>query len=113
MPYIQNITTGVSTWVNWPSAGAAISNSSDPVSGNISLVNTALPWLLPVFLGGIYVMLWLLFRNSPSKYKLVSITLLVFVISFFMAAFGLTADALLNFAIFALAYFITYLFKGY
>ena len=111
MPYITNITTGIQTWVPWPNAATSISNSSDPISSNVTIVTSALPWLFPIFLGALYVVLWLLFRNSPSKYKLVSISLLVLVISFFMAASGLIADCLLNLVAFVLAYFITYLFR--
>ena len=107
MPYTAN---GV--WIAWPNATSAITNSSDPFSASVGSVNQGLPILFPILLGSLYVFLWLMFRQSPSRFKLVCMTLLVFVISVFMAAGGYIGSALLNFVVFVIAYFVEFLFKA-
>ena len=98
-------------WVPWPNVATAVTNSSDPFSSTINTVNSGFPLLLPIFLGALYVFLWLMFRQSPSRFKIVVMTVLVFVISIFFAAAGWTPDALLNFVVFVVAYFVEFLFN--
>lgn len=106
MPYFAN-----GTYYPWPNVTTAITNSSDPFSASIATVNSGLPMLFPIFLGALYVFLWMMFRQSPARFKFVCMGLLVFVISFFMAAAGYTQSALLNFIVFALSYVVEFLFS--
>lgn len=108
MPYYPNGTWYA--WVNQSGLGQ-ITNSSDPFSTLIHSVSAALPWLFPVILGAFYVFLWVQFGDSPSRFKLASITALVFVVSFFMAAAGFVNNAVLNFVVFGIAFFVSFLFR--
>lgn len=111
MPYIWNVTCACNIWKNW-SSYMALSNNTDPVSGIITSATNANPTLMPIFCGALYVFLWIKFADAPSRFKLVGITALVFVISVVMVAGGFMADAVLNFIAFILAYFLSLLFKA-
>ena len=99
------------TWCGYESAIASISNSTEPVSATVGTTFRVVPLTLPIFLGALYVWLWIRFGRSPGRYKTVGITALVFVVSVILAAGGLPASAVLNFVAFAMAWFIAHLFE--
>lgn len=108
MPYINGTWT---PWINQTSGLGQITNSSDPISTLIHSVTIAMPWLFPLILGALYVYLWVLFGDAPSRFKLVSISALVLVISIVFAAAGFTGDAVFNFVVFGIAFLASFLFK--
>jgi len=100
------------TWCGWGGAIANMTNSTDPISATVGTAFNVLPIIPAIFLGSLYVFLWVKFARSPGRFKLVAISALVFSISVVMAAGGLGVQALLNFVVFVAAYFISLLFRG-
>lgn len=112
MPYYQN-----GTWYNWSTYSNHIANAinngtSDPISAMVSGAAQADVTLMTVFLGALYVFLWIRFANAPSRFKFVGMSALVFVISVIMVYGGFTGSAVLNFIVFIVAYFFSLLFKS-
>ena len=108
MPYVNG------TWVPWISSSTGlgqITNSTDPVSSLIHGVAGSMPWLFPLFLGALYVYLWVLFGDAPSRFKLASISALVLSISVVFAAAGFAASSVLNLIVFGIAFLISFLFR--
>lgn len=108
MPYING------TWTPWISNSTGlgqITNSSDPVSTLIHGVTGAMPWLFPLLLGALYVYLWILFGDAPSRFKLVGMSALVLVISVVFVASGFAIDAIFNFVVFTVAFLASFIFK--
>jgi hypothetical protein len=87
------------------------SNTSDPVSGTVGITFHILPIIPVIFLGALYLFLWVKFADSPSRFKTVSITALVLIISIIMAATGFVADAVLNVLAFGAAFFLSFIFR--
>lgn len=108
MPYING--TWV-PWINQTSGLGQITNSSDPISTLIHGVTGAMPWLFPLLLGALYVYLWVLFGDSPSRFKLVGMSALVLVISIVFSAAGFTTDAVFNFIVFGIAFIASFMFR--
>lgn len=98
------------SWCGWTSQFTQITNSSDPVSSTFGIGVHAIPILMPCLAGALYVFLWVRFGSAPTKFKFIGISALMLVISVIMAASGFTADALINFAVFGAAYFLSFLF---
>ena len=89
-----------------------VSASSDPVSAVFGSAFTAVPMLINVFVGALYVFLWVKFEDSPARYKLEGITTLVLLVSLLFAWAGFPFSALFNIIIWILVYFLTPYFKG-
>lgn len=104
-PYYPN-----GTWCGWMNQLTNATRASDPVSATFGVGLHAIPVLLPIFLGAMYVILWIRFGKAPTRFKFIGISALVLVISVVMAAGGLTGDAVLNLGVFAAAYFLSFLF---
>ena len=98
------------TWCGWMTQLNNVSASSDPVTGTFGVALHAIPVLMPIFLGALYVFLWVRFGKAPSRFKFIGIAGLMLIISIVMAASGLTGDALINVAVFGAAYFLSFLF---
>jgi hypothetical protein len=105
-PYFPN-----GTWCGWQSQINSINNSTDPVSGTVGVAFHAIPILAPIFCCMLYVYLWILFQKSPSRFKLVGISAIVMVVSIILAAGGFPVSAVMNFVVFALSYFLSFLFR--
>ena len=89
-----------------------ISNSTSPVGAVSGDIKAALPWFWPVIPFMLYIGMMFWYADSPQRGKLVMISALVLVISFFMVFGGFISDAIFNFFVFAVAFILTRLFKG-
>jgi len=105
-PYFPN-----GSWCGWMTQFNNVSATTDPVSVTFGTGLHAIPILMPIFLGALYVFLWVRFGRAPSVYKFIGISGLMLVISIVMAAGGLVLSAVLNFGVFAAAYFLSYLYN--
>lgn len=88
-----------------------ISNTTAPFSALNNAVTNALPWFWPFIMGALYFILIIYYSDSPTQGKLMGITALVLVISFFMAITGLLIDATMNFAIFSIIFAFAWWYK--
>lgn len=108
MPF--NATGG---WVDW-TCNLTQNNTVDPISGSVACATNAslgLGVVMVIFLGALYVFLWVRFSSSPSRFKLVGMTALVLAISVVAVLGGFLPNAILNIVLFILAYFVSLLFK--
>lgn len=99
------------TFVNWTNCIQNLSNSTNPIGALTTSVGNALPWFWPFLPFLLYILLQVLFSGSNQKGKFGMLTALAFVISFFMAIFGMVGDAAINIAIFLIAFTIGRLLK--
>lgn len=88
-----------------------VTNSTDPISGIFGTAFHAVPIVVSIFLGALYLFLWVRFSSSPSKFKFVGITALVLVISMIFAIGGFYSGALLNVVAFVVAYVFSFIFR--
>lgn len=114
----NGVSSGTCTYTNpncyWENSSQIfynITNSTSPIAAVQSTINTGLPWFWPLFPFILYLYLFVAFQDSPSGGKLYMIAALVFVISIFMALGGLLIDAVINFGIFAITFFLSGQFK--
>jgi hypothetical protein len=98
-------------WQNSTQTFANITNSTSPLGAIQHIFGQQLPWFWPLLPFALYIWLFITFSDSPGKGKIYMITGLVFVISVFLALGGYIADAVINFIIFVLAFWLSGLFS--
>lgn len=100
-------------WQNATQTFVNITNSTSPIGAIQATIGKQLPFFWPLFPFVLYLWLFVIYSDSPGKGKTYMITALVFVISVFLAIGGYITDAVINFIIFALAFWLSGLFaKG-
>lgn len=101
-------------WVNWLSTVQNVSNSTSPTSAIIgsTLNNPNLPPILLILTFSLYLVLMIMFSQSPGRGKFVGICAIVLVISLFESVFGLISTAVLNIIVFVVAFLLSGLFRS-
>lgn len=98
-------------WQNSTSTFSNITNSTSPFGVIQHIFGAQLPFFWPALPFMLYLWLFIIFSDSPGKAKIYMIAGLVFVISVFLAAGGYISDAVINFIIFVLAFWLSGLFS--
>ena len=111
MPYVWNATCNCTKWVNWLTSWVNATTQTDPISSSIASFNSGLPLAFNFVCLLMYLGLFYLFADSPSKWKFAGIAALMMVISLFMAIFNLIQNAIVNIAVFAIALIVSGFFK--
>lgn len=99
------------SWCGWGGAISTITNSTDPISGIFGTAFSAVPIIIPIFLGALYLFLFVHFSASAARYKFVAITALVMVISLMFSLGGFGVSAVLNIIAFVVAWTFSTLFR--
>lgn len=110
IPYVT--INGVSVWQNWTNSLVTVTNSTNPIGALTGSIGKALPWFWPMIPFALYLVMFIEYQEAPGRWKLAAITGLVLIISIYMGAAGLINNVFINLAIFMLAYFVSFLFKG-
>ena len=105
-PYYPN-----GSWCGWVSQINTVNNATDPISGIFGTAFHAVPVIIPIFLGALYVFLWVRFSASPARFKFVGIAIPVMIISLIFSIGGFYAGALLNILAFVVAYVMSFIFR--
>lgn len=104
---------GLQIWKNTTQLLSNVSNSTSPIGVIVSVQTQAFPWFWPIFPFVLYLYLLVSFADSPNGGKLYMIAALCFIISVFLAFGSYISDAIINFVIFAAAFFLSNQFKKF
>lgn len=104
---------GLQVWKNTTDLLSNVSNSTSPIGVIVSVQQQAFPWFWPLFPFVIYLYLLVQYADSPNGGKLYMIAALAFVISIFLAFGSYISDAVINFTVFAVAFFLSNQFKKF